>query len=41
MKISSKDVIHKSDAGGVKVGLKNDDEVRNAFNLILHSVKIH
>ncbi len=41
MKISSKDVIHKSDAGGVKVGLKNDDEVRNAFNLILHSVKTH
>ncbi|MEJ7641560.1 MAG: acetate--CoA ligase family protein [Candidatus Nitrosocosmicus sp.] len=41
MKISSKDVIHKSDAGGVKVGLKNDDEVGNAFNLILHSVKTH
>ena len=41
MKISSKDVIHKSDAGGVKVGLKNDDEVRNAFNLILRSVKTH
>lgn len=41
MKISSKDVIHKSDAGGVKVGLKNDDDVRNAFNLILHSVKTH
>ncbi len=41
MKISSKDVIHKSDAGGVKVGLKNDDEVKNAFNLILHSVKTH
>ena len=41
MKISSKDVIHKSDAGGVKVGLKNDDEVRSAFNLILNSVKTH
>ncbi len=41
MKISSKDVIHKSDAGGVKVGLKNDDEVKNGFNMILHSVKTH
>ncbi|MER5174965.1 MAG: acetate--CoA ligase family protein [Candidatus Nitrosocosmicus sp.] len=39
MKISSKDVIHKSDSGGVKVGLKNDDEVKNAFNLILSNVK--
>ncbi|MBA3977256.1 MAG: acetate--CoA ligase family protein [Nitrosopumilus sp.] len=41
MKISSKDVIHKSDAGGVKVGLKNNDEVKNGFNMILHSVKTH
>ena len=39
MKISSKDVIHKSDSGGVKVGLKNDDEVRDAFKLILSNVK--
>ena len=39
MKISSKDVIHKSDSGGVKVGLKNDAEVKDAFNLILSNVK--
>ena len=39
MKISSKDVIHKSDSGGVKVGLKNDVEVKDAFNLILSNVK--
>jgi 4-hydroxybutyryl-CoA synthetase (ADP-forming) len=39
MKISSKDVIHKSDSGGVKVGLKNDAEVKDAFNLILYNVK--
>jgi 4-hydroxybutyrate---CoA ligase (ADP-forming) len=39
MKISSKDVIHKSDSGGVKVGLKNDTEVKDAFNLILSNVK--
>ncbi len=41
MKISSKDVIHKSDAGGVKIGLKNNNEVKHAFNLILNSVKTH
>jgi 4-hydroxybutyryl-CoA synthetase (ADP-forming) len=39
MKISSKDVVHKSDSGGVKVGLKNDTEVKDAFNLILSNVK--
>ena len=39
MKISSKDVIHKSDSGGVRVGLKNDAEVKDAFNLILSNVK--
>ena len=39
MKISSKDVIHKSDSGGVKVGLKSDDEVKDAFKLILSNVK--
>src|SRR5919106_1068875 len=31
MKIVSPDIIHKSDTGGVKVGLKNDNEVRAAF----------
>jgi 4-hydroxybutyryl-CoA synthetase (ADP-forming) len=39
MKISSKDVIHKSDSGGVKIGLKNDTEVKDAFNLILSNIK--
>ena len=39
MKISSKEVIHKSDSGGVKVGLKNENEVKDAFNLILSNVK--
>jgi 4-hydroxybutyrate---CoA ligase (ADP-forming) len=39
MKISSKDVIHKSDSGGVKVGLKSDIEVKDAFNLILSNIK--
>ena len=39
MKISSKDIIHKSESGGVKVGLKNTDDVRNAYNSIMSSVK--
>jgi 4-hydroxybutyryl-CoA synthetase (ADP-forming) len=34
MKIVSPDIIHKSDAGGVKVGIKTDDELKNAFKTI-------
>ncbi len=39
MKIASPDIIHKSDAGGVKVGIKNDDELRSAFRAILDGAK--
>ena len=39
LKILSKDVLHKSDAGGVKINLKNDDEVRKAFNEIMENAK--
>jgi 4-hydroxybutyryl-CoA synthetase (ADP-forming) len=39
MKIVSPDIIHKSDAGGVKVGLKNDNEIRAAFNEIMNNAK--
>jgi 4-hydroxybutyryl-CoA synthetase (ADP-forming) len=39
MKISSQDIIHKSDAGGVKVGVKNDDEVKAVFNTIMSNAK--
>ncbi|HQC51014.1 MAG TPA: acetate--CoA ligase family protein, partial [bacterium] len=39
MKISSPDVIHKSDAGGVKVGLRGPSEVRDAFELMIKRVK--
>ncbi len=39
MKIASPDIIHKSDAGGVKVGVKNDDELRGAFKAIMESAK--
>ncbi len=34
MKIVSPNIIHKSDAGGVKVGIKTDDELRNSFRTI-------
>lgn len=39
MKIASPDIIHKSDAGGVKVGVKNDEELRAAFRSIIESAK--
>lgn len=34
MKISSPDILHKSDVGGVKVGLKDAGEVRDMYELI-------
>jgi len=41
LKIVSPDIIHKSDVGGVIVGLKNAQEVRNAYKQILRNVKKH
>lgn len=34
MKISSPDILHKSDVGGVKVGIKDAAEARDSFELI-------
>ncbi len=39
MKIVSPQIIHKSDAGGVVVGIKTDAEAKDAFNKIIASVK--
>jgi acyl-CoA synthetase (NDP forming) len=39
LKILSKDILHKSDAGGVKVNLKDEDAVRRAFDEIMENVK--
>jgi acetyl coenzyme A synthetase (ADP forming)-like protein len=39
MKIVSPQIIHKSDAGGVVIGVKNKEEVKNAFDDIMQSVK--
>jgi acetate---CoA ligase (ADP-forming) len=41
MKIVSKDVIHKSDAGGVALDLENRDEVLTAYEAIMHSVRAY
>ena len=39
MKIASAQIIHKSDAGGVKVGLSNDKEVEDGFKEIIENAK--
>ena len=39
MKIASADVVHKTDAGGVKLGLKTATQVGKAFDDIMKSVK--
>jgi len=38
MKISSPDILHKFDYGGVKLNLKNKPEVRKAYNEILENI---
>ena len=39
MKIASVDVVHKSDAGGVKLGLKTTAQVGKAYDEIMKSIK--
>lgn len=41
LKIVSPQVVHKSEAGGVAVGLKSPEEVKAAADKILQSVKAH
>ncbi|MDZ7724590.1 MAG: acetate--CoA ligase family protein [candidate division KSB1 bacterium] len=38
MKIWSPDIIHKSDVGGVKVGLRSLTEVKDAFDLMMYRI---
>ncbi|OQY07362.1 MAG: acyl-CoA synthetase [Planctomycetales bacterium 4572_13] len=38
MKIWSPDILHKSDCGGVKVGLTNAQEVMDAFDLMMYRI---
>ncbi len=37
LKVLSRDISHKSDAGGVKVGLKSEEEVAQAYDAIMAS----
>lgn len=39
MKINSPEIAHKSDAGGVIVGIKNEKEAETAFNKIISNIK--
>ena len=39
MKIVSPDIIHKTDVGGVIIGIENDEEAANAFETIMKNVK--
>ena len=39
LKIASPDVVHKSDAGGVKVGLKTSKQVGKAYDDILEAIR--
>ncbi|MEM0026919.1 MAG: acetate--CoA ligase family protein [Ignisphaera sp.] len=39
LKIASPDIIHKSDIGGVKLNLKSESDVREAFRAIMANVK--
>ncbi|MCJ7701392.1 MAG: acetate--CoA ligase family protein, partial [Anaerolineales bacterium] len=36
LKIASPDILHKTDVGGVKVGLSNAEELRDAFELMVY-----
>ncbi len=36
LKIASPDILHKTDVGGVKVGLENAEDVRDAFELMVY-----
>ena len=41
MKIVSPQILHKTDAGGVMLGLESRDEVKKAFNKIVEKAKQH
>jgi len=41
LKIASPDIVHKSDIGGIRIGLKSPEEVEEAFLQILDNAKSH
>jgi acetyl coenzyme A synthetase (ADP forming)-like protein len=38
LKIWSPDILHKSDVGGVRVGLRSEQEVKDAFDLMMYRI---
>jgi acetyl coenzyme A synthetase (ADP forming)-like protein len=38
LKIWSPDILHKSDVGGVQIGLKSEKEVKDAFDLMMYRI---
>jgi acetyltransferase len=41
LKIVSPDILHKSDAGGVRVGLKSEEQIRAAFDAIVKNAQAY
>ena len=41
LKIASPDIVHKSDIGGIMIGLNSEEEVENGFLQILDNVRAH
>jgi acetyltransferase len=41
MKVVSRDILHKSDVGGVLLNLENQQEVIDAYQTIIHNCKTH
>jgi acetyltransferase len=39
LKVVSPDILHKSDAGGVMIGLKSPEDVMSSFNQMIHRVQ--
>ncbi len=39
LKIASPDIIHKSESGGVKLGLKNPEDVKKAYNEMMRNIR--
>lgn len=41
IKVVSKDILHKTEAGGVRLGLKNEHEVKDVFNEMMFEISDH
>ena len=41
MKVSSPDILHKSDCGGVMLNIQDEDSVRNTFETIVRNARSH